>query len=81
MAAKLGRLKSGDRRHRLETARSSYDLDERVPLDARVLDEDFRPTDPATQEILLAGPSGSPGSQDWHAVSGSTGQVRGEFHV
>ncbi|MEM7308847.1 MAG: glutamine amidotransferase [Planctomycetota bacterium] len=54
----LGRLKSGDRRYRLETPRTSYHLDERVTLEARVLDEDFRPAEKPSQDVLWSGPEG-----------------------
>ena len=54
----LGRLKSGDRRFRLETPRTSYHLDERVTLEARVLDEDFRPAEKPSQDVSWSGPDG-----------------------
>jgi hypothetical protein len=54
----LGRLKSGDRRFRLETTRSTYDLDDRIQLELRVLDEDFRPAEDLTQKIRWSGPDG-----------------------
>jgi hypothetical protein len=54
----LGRLKSGDRRYRIESSRSSYDIEDRVQLEARVLDEDFRPSEEATQTLGWSGPEG-----------------------
>jgi uncharacterized membrane protein len=54
----LGRLKGGDRRYRIESSRSSYDIEDRVQLEARVLDEDFRPLEEATQSIGWSGPDG-----------------------
>lgn len=54
----LGRLKSGDRRSRLDSLRSSYSLEERVVLEARVLDEDFRPSERPVQGARLEGPDG-----------------------
>ena len=54
----LGRLKSGDRRFRLETTRASYDLEDRILLEARVLDEDFRPASSPTQSVQWSGPDG-----------------------
>lgn len=54
----LGRLKSGDRRYRLEATRAAYSLEERVVLDARILDQDFNPSREATQTVRLRGPDG-----------------------
>ena len=55
----LGRLKGGDRRYRLDSLRGTYSLDERVTLEARVLDEDFRPSARPVQEIQLSEPDGT----------------------
>jgi len=54
----LGRLKGGDRRYRIESSRSSYDIEERVQLEARVLDEDYRPSEEASQAVGWSGPDG-----------------------
>lgn len=54
----LGRLKSGDRRTRLDSLRSSYSLEERVVLEARVLDEDFHPSERPVQNGRIEGPDG-----------------------
>jgi uncharacterized membrane protein len=54
----LGRLKSGDRRYRIESSRSSYDIEDRVQLEVRVLDEDYRPSDEPTQRVGWSGPDG-----------------------
>lgn len=47
----LGRLRSGDRRTRLEATRASYALGERVELEARVLDQEFRPSAEPSIEV------------------------------
>ena len=52
----LGRLKSGDRRFRIETSRSTYDLEDRVLVESRILDEDFRPSEQPTQKVFWSGP-------------------------
>ncbi|MEW6072999.1 MAG: hypothetical protein AB1726_10475 [Planctomycetota bacterium] len=54
----LGRLKSSDRRHRLEATRTAYDLEERIVLEARVLDADFRPATEPSRTARWAGPDG-----------------------
>ncbi|MBL8860511.1 MAG: hypothetical protein JNK02_00730 [Planctomycetes bacterium] len=55
----LGRLKSGDRRVQLDAAQSTFDLDQRVVLEARVLDEDFRPAERPAVEARLQDPEGN----------------------
>jgi len=55
----LGRLKSGDRRVQLDALRSRYNLDERVTLEGRVLDEDYRPSETPTVDAHLSGPEGA----------------------
>ncbi|MBL8859995.1 MAG: hypothetical protein JNL28_15915 [Planctomycetes bacterium] len=54
----LGRLKSGDRRVQIDASKSSYDLDERVVLEARVLDEDYRPSERPAVPVRLQHPDG-----------------------
>ncbi len=55
----LGRLKSGDRRVQLDALRSRYNLDERITLEGRVLDEDYRPSEAPTVDAHLSGPEGA----------------------
>lgn len=75
----LGRLKSGDRRYRLEVARSSYDLGERVTLEARVLDEDYRPSAEPSQKIRLGDPDGRVVDLELGAVAGKPGTYRTSY--
>lgn len=56
----LGRLKSGDRRYRVEVPQASFDIGARVEVEARVLDEDFQPSTRPTQESWWSGPDGRP---------------------
>jgi uncharacterized membrane protein len=77
----LGRLKSGDRRYRLETPRTSYHLDERVTLEARVLDEDFRPAEKPAQEVSWQGPDGRPRTLQLAAVPERPGVFRGALQL
>ncbi len=72
----LGRLKSGDRRFRLETTRSAYDLEERVAFEARVLDEDFQPARAEAQEIQWSGPDGERRALELPLVEGREGVYR-----
>jgi hypothetical protein len=56
----LGRLRSGDRRYRIEVAQSTYDIGASVAVEARVLDEDFQPSTRPVQEAWWSGPDGRP---------------------
>jgi len=55
----LGRLKSGDRRIQLDALRSRYNLDERITIEGRVLDQDYRPSEAQTVDAHLSGPEGA----------------------
>ena len=75
----LGRMRSGDRRIELEALRSEYDISERVTLEARVLDEDFRPSEEASQEIQIEGPDGEQDDLVLAGVSGRPGLYHGTY--
>jgi uncharacterized membrane protein len=77
----LGRLRSGDRRFRIEAERSRYDLSERIVIEARVLDEDFRPTDLPDYPVTFEGPAGRPESLVLPAVPDRPGLFRGGLQV
>ncbi len=77
----LGRMKSGDRRFRLETSRSSFDLEERVQFEARVLDEDFRPAQTPVQIIHWSGPDGSEHTVELPLATDHPGVYRGSLQV
>ncbi|MFT4541811.1 MAG: hypothetical protein ACI841_000861 [Planctomycetota bacterium] len=77
----LGRLKGGDRRFNLEPLRASYGLDERVVLEARILDEDYRPSEESSQATSIQGPDGTPTEIDLLAVDGRLGLFRGSFEA
>ncbi len=77
----LGRLKSGDRRYRIETSRSSYDLEDRVQIEARILDEDFRPSDAPAQKVLWSGPDGVVHELELKREDARVGVYRGGLEV
>jgi len=77
----LGRLKSGDRRVQIDASKSSYDLDERVTLEARVLDEDYRPSERPAQPIRLQHPDGSTTDVSLVLVPDRPGVYRATFGV
>lgn len=72
----LGRMKSGDRRYRLELARNTYDLGERVGVEGRVLDEDYRPSTAQTQGVRVLGPDGHTTDLTLSQVPGKPGVFR-----
>ncbi len=75
----LGRLRSGDRRFELEALRTEYDLADRVTIEARVLDEDFRPSTDASQETIVRTPDGEETPLTLSSVEGRGGLYRGTF--
>jgi uncharacterized membrane protein len=77
----LGRLKSGDRRCQLDALRPTYNLDERVTLEARVLDEDFRPSDRPIQQARLTAPDGTTSELVLNLVEGRSGLYRASLEV
>ena len=77
----LGRLKHGDRRYGLEPLRARYALDERVTLEARVLDEDYRPSEAGEQVTLVAGPDEPPRELSLGGIEGRAGLFRGSFQA
>jgi uncharacterized membrane protein len=77
----LGRLKSGDRRFRIESSRSTYDIQERVQLEARVLDEDYRPAEAETQTIGWSGPDGVEHALELVREKDRPGVYRGGFEA
>ncbi len=75
----LGRLRSGDRRYGLEPLRTRYGLDERISLEARVLDEDYRPSSEEDQSIWIQGPEAPPEELSLGGIEGRPGVFRGTF--
>lgn len=77
----LGRLKSGDRRVQIDASKSTYDLDERVTLEARVLDEDYRPSERPALPVRLQHPDGSVTDLSLGLVPERAGAYRATFGV
>ncbi|MEZ5979939.1 MAG: hypothetical protein R3F34_17245 [Planctomycetota bacterium] len=77
----LGRLRSGDRRVRLETPRSRYDLDEAVPLEVRLLGPDWLPSDEPEVRVEVEGPDGATRTLVLPAEDGRPGTYTGELEV
>jgi uncharacterized membrane protein len=77
----LGRLKSGDRRVQIDASKTSYDLDERVTLEARVLDEDYRPSERPVLPIRLQKPDGTATDMTLVLVPERPGLYRASFEV
>ncbi len=77
----LGRLRAGDRRYTLEPLRSRYDLNERVSLVARVLDEDYQASEAPVQHARVQGPDGIPRDLSLQPVPGQAGEFRGDLSI
>lgn len=77
----LGRLKSGDRRFRVEPVRSSFGLDERVLVGARVLNEDWQGATAPELEVFWSGPSGEPHRTNLPLTQGRPGSYSGSLPV
>ncbi len=77
----LGRLKSGDRRYSLEPLRPTNTLDERVTLEARILDEEFRPSERESQEAWLQREGGEREPITLESVEGRPGLFRTGFQA
>ena len=77
----LGRLKSGDRRFRIESGRASFGLDERVAIEARVLNEDWQASEEASLDVRWSGPDGDIQKSNLEAVPGRPGTFRGALDV
>jgi hypothetical protein len=77
----LSRLRSGDRRVQLDTLKSRYDLDERVTLEARVLDEDYRPSERQDLGARLLSHDGTTREIRLERVPDRPGLFRASFDV
>ncbi|MBK7645378.1 MAG: VWA domain-containing protein [Planctomycetes bacterium] len=77
----LGRLKSGDRRVQLDALRSRYNLDERVVIEGRVLDEDYRPSEAPTVDAHLSAPDGADSELKLTLVPDHPGLYRASLDV
>ena len=75
----LGRLKSGNRRVRLDSLKNLWSLEERITVEARVLDEDFRPSEADSQEAWLEDPAGARTRLRMEKVEGREGLYRASF--
>jgi len=77
----LGRLKSGDRRYRIESSRSTYDIEDRVQLEVRVLNEDFQPSEEPTQTVGWSGPDGEEHELELQREGDRPGVYRGGLEL
>jgi len=77
----LGRLKSGNRRVRLDSLKSRWSLEERITVEARVLDEDFRPSENEAHEAWLEDPDGARTRLRLDKVEGREGLYRASFSL
>lgn len=72
----LNRLRENDRRFRLVSEKTHYEINERALLEARVLDEDFSPSKAAKQRVFLRFPDGRREEAILDPVPGQPGAFR-----
>jgi len=77
----LGRLRSGDRRVRLETPRSRYDLSEPVPLELRLLGVDWQPSEEPDARVEVEAPDGSTRTVVLTPDGGRAGTFTGQIEM
>ncbi len=73
----LGRIKSGDRRFKLEVARSEIEIGESQSIEARVLDTDFRPSIEPSVKIQVGAADQKPSELELSQVGSRAGVYRG----
>ena len=72
----LGRLRGGDRRYQLESLRSTWELGGRMTLEARVLDEDYRPSTRQAVAARVSAPDGKTRQESLELQAGRPGLYR-----
>src|SRR5262249_47352225 len=77
----LSRLRNGDRRVQIDALKARYDLDERVTLEARVLDQDYKPAEDAQQTARLTAPDGATSVVLLERVPDRAGLYRATFDL
>lgn len=75
----LERTRGSEGRVRLQAPRSTSDLGQRVALEARVLDQDWKPSTAPRQAVELVGPEGRQFQVELALDPSSQGTYRGEF--
>jgi uncharacterized membrane protein len=77
----LSRLRNGDRRVQIDALKARYDLDERVTLEARVLDQDYRPSERPEQVARLTAPDGTTSEIKLERAQDRPGLYRASFDL
>ena len=75
----LGRIKSGDRRFKLEVARQEISIGESQVVEARLLDVDFRPSEQASAQVQVSTADNKQRTIDLSLTPGRAGVYRGSF--
>jgi uncharacterized membrane protein len=77
----LSRLRNGDRRVQIDALKARYDLDERVTIEARILDQDYKPSELPEQTARLTAPDGTTSVIQLERVPDRTGLYRASFDL
>ncbi|MDF1838018.1 MAG: hypothetical protein P1V35_09125 [Planctomycetota bacterium] len=72
----LGRLRSADRKHRIDSLEPSYRLDDTIVVEARILDDDYQPSELPTLEVQWQAPGKQPEAVEVQAIEGDAGRYR-----
>lgn len=72
----LGRLRSQDRKHQIESMEPSYNLDEAVVVEARVLDDDFAPSELPQVPVQWQTPGRPIETLEMQPIEGNPGHYR-----
>ncbi len=72
----LGRLRSADRKHSLDSLEPSYRLDDTIVVEARILDDDYQPSELPTLEVQWQAPGKQPEAVELEAIEGDPGRYR-----
>jgi hypothetical protein len=75
----LGRLRGADRRFRLGVEKSRYELNERVVLEARILDEALAASEAAARKVFVTFPDGRTAEAELEPTAGEAGVLRTSF--
>ncbi|MFT5198105.1 MAG: hypothetical protein ACI87O_000754 [Planctomycetota bacterium] len=72
----LGRLRSADRKQSLDSLEPNYRLDDPIVVEARILDDDYQPSELPTLEVQWQAPGKQPEAVKMLAIENDPGRYR-----